>query len=108
MPPPNVRLRIFEREKHICHLSGRKIRPGEKWELDHDKPLWAGGENRESNLFPVLAKEHKKKSAKDQIQQAKERTKLKKHLGIRKPKHVIPGSKASKWKKRMDGTVELR
>lgn len=36
--PPRVRLRCFEREGGICHLSGIKIRAGDSWELDHKIP----------------------------------------------------------------------
>ncbi len=108
MPPPSVRLRIFERHNGICHLSERKIRPGEKWECDHVIPIWKGGENRELNMAPALVEPHKEKSAADQRQQSKERTKRMKHLGIRKPKQIIPGSKASRYKKKLSGEVVLR
>lgn len=86
MPPPSVRLRIYEREGGRCHLSGRKIRPGEKWELDHIVPLWDGGENVESNLAPVLVESHKRKTAEDKRKKAKsDRVKMR-SLGIRKRK----------------------
>jgi len=34
--PARVRIRIFERCEGKCHISGRKIAPGEPWELDHN------------------------------------------------------------------------
>ena len=57
-PPPRVLLRIFQREKGICHISGRKIRSGMKWQADHKIALINGGANSESNLFPALVDKH--------------------------------------------------
>lgn len=109
MPPPSVRLRVFKRHDGRCHLSGRKIRPGDAWDLDHVKPLWDGGENRESNMAPALTKPHRQKSAADQRAKAEADRKQMKTLGIRKLKgRPIPGSKRSGWKKKMDGTAERR
>jgi hypothetical protein len=31
-----------------------------------------------------------------------------KHLGLKKSKNPLPGSKGSKWKKKMDGSVVKR
>jgi hypothetical protein len=31
-----------------------------------------------------------------------------KHIGAKRPKGIIPGSKNSKWKRKMDGTVVRR
>lgn len=69
--PPRVRLRIFEREEGRCHLSGRKIRPGDLWDLDHKVALVNGGEHRESNLFPAMRDKHHKKTAEDVAEKAK-------------------------------------
>ena len=63
--PPRVRVRIFEREEGRCHLSGRKIRPGDLWDLDHKVALINGGEHRESNLFPALRDKHREKTRED-------------------------------------------
>lgn len=108
MPPPSVRARIFAAHNGICHISKRKIRPGEPWHLDHIKELWEGGENRESNMAPALVEPHKGKTAKGQRRKAKADRIKAKHLGIKKPKGSIPGSKASGWKRKMDGTVVRR
>lgn len=105
--PPRVRLRVFERHDGICHLSGRKIRPGEKWELEHIKALCNGGENRESNLAPALVAEHKTKTAADRRQKARTDRIRKRHLGIKK-RSSFACSRDSKWKKKLDGSVVLR
>jgi len=95
MPPPSVRLRIFKAHEGRCHLSGVKIRPGDKWDCDHLKALWDGGENRESNLAPALTKYHRVKSAEDQTVQATANRKQRKMLGIR--------DKSNSWQQTLNG-----
>lgn len=83
--PPRVRLRIFEREGGKCHLSGRRIMPGDLWDLDHGKALINGGEHRESNLFPALRDKHREKTREDVAEKAVTARVKAKHLGIRPP-----------------------
>ena len=106
--PPRVRLRIFEAHGGVCHISGRKIRPGDQWDLDHKQALCNGGEHRESNLAPAIREVHRAKTADDVKLRAKADRVRKKHLGIWKPKTVVPGSRSSKWKKKADGSVVRR
>ena len=63
--PTRVRLRVFTAHEGRCWISGRKIMPGEAWELDHKTALINGGEHRESNLAPALATVHREKTAED-------------------------------------------
>lgn len=105
--PPRVRLRTFERHHGICHISGRKIMPGDLWELDHIIALINGGENRESNLAPALKDKHREKTAEDVAEKAIIAQKRQKHLGIRK-KSRFPGSRDSGLKKKMNGDVVRR
>ncbi|KKC39553.1 restriction endonuclease [Devosia epidermidihirudinis] len=86
--PPRVRLSIFEREGGKCWISGRKIRPGEPWDLDHKIALINGGEHRESNLFPALRDKHREKTREDVAEKAQVAAVRKKHLGIRKPSQM--------------------
>ena len=106
--PTRVRLRVFERCSGVCHISGIKIRPGDKWDMDHVLSLVNGGENREANLAPALSTEHRKKTAQDVAQKSKDNRVRAKHLGIHRPKSVMPGAKASRYKKKLDGSVVLR
>ncbi len=87
--PERVRLRVFDKYKGICGLSGVQIQIGDEWELDHIKALWKGGEHRESNLWPVLKKPHQIKSGKEKTEKANLDRKRKKHVGITKPKSTI-------------------
>lgn len=80
--PPRVSLRILRAYDNRCYLSGREIRPGDVWELEHKVALILGGEHRETNLAPALAEFHKSKTAAEMKIKAKTDTLAKKHLGI--------------------------
>lgn len=80
--PARVRLRVFEAHGGRCYLSGRKIMPGDAWELEHKRALSLGGENRETNLAPALKDAHRAKTADDVARKAKADRVRKKHLGI--------------------------
>lgn len=84
--PKRVRLRVFEAYGGVCQLSGRKIMPGDEWDVDHRLPLGLGGAHAEQNLWPVLRSEHRKKTAEDTRQMRKADRVRAKHLGLKKPK----------------------
>ncbi len=88
--PPRVRLRVFERHNGICHLSGRRIRPGDEWDCDHIVALVNGGEHRECNLAPAIRDKHREKTAEDVREKSIVARKRKKHLGIKKKGSSIP------------------
>jgi 5-methylcytosine-specific restriction protein A len=74
--PRAVKLRVFHRYQGVCYLSGRKIRPGDKWDAEHVKPLRSAlpGEphlNRESNLAPALQDAHREKTSAENSDGAK-------------------------------------
>lgn len=89
MPPPRVRLRIFNKHGGICHISKRKIAAGEKWALDHIVALIDGGANIESNLAPALIDPHKAKTAEEVKRKAKVDAVAKFYLGIKSNKPKI-------------------
>lgn len=103
--PARVRLRVFEAHGGKCHRSGRKIRPGDDWQLDHILALVNGGENRETNLAPILSEAHKEKTAEDVAQKAKDDRVRKKHLGIWKPRSRLSHPHL---KRKVDGSVVPR
>ena len=111
--PPRVKLRVFERHGGRCHISGRKIAVGEPWDCDHVVALvnWTGEGhgNRESNLAPALRDKHREKTKADVAAKAETYRKRSKHIGLGKPKRaLIPGSKGTRFKKKLDGTVVPR
>jgi len=87
-PPPSVRLRIFTRANGICHISGRKIMPGEAWDVEHILAICLGGKNVESNMAPALAKAHRSKTKQDRAQKAKNDAVQMMNLGIRRPSRI--------------------
>lgn len=105
--PPRVRVRVWLRDGGVCRECGRKVSAGEAWELDHVVALVNGGEHRESNLAVVHPGCHRDKTRRDVKEKAKVERVRKRHLGI-KPKSRMPGSKSSRWKRKMDGTLVLR
>lgn len=102
--PIHVRLRIFDRHGGVCYLSGRRIRAGERWDLDHVLALCNGGRHCESNLRPVLVLPHRTKTAEDVKEKSITNRKRSKHLGIVKKKRTIGGRRFNgdpilpKWK----------
>jgi 5-methylcytosine-specific restriction endonuclease McrA len=81
--PPRVKLRVFDRHGGICHLSGRKIMPGEPWDCDHIIALINGGENRESNLAPAWRDKHREKTAADVREKSRVAQRRQSFLGIK-------------------------
>lgn len=106
--PPRVRVRVFDRYEGRCQCGcSRKIRAGERWDCDHAVALANEGENRESNLRPLLVEHHKAKTAADVAEKSRVYRKRARHLGLR-PASRLPGSRNSPLKKRVDGTVVRR
>jgi 5-methylcytosine-specific restriction protein A len=107
--PPRVRLRVFDRHDGRCHITGRKIQPGDAWDLDHVIALCNGGEHRENNMAPALRDKHREKTADDVALKSDAYNTRMAHLGFRPTsKRPIPGSRNTPFKKKMDGRVERR
>lgn len=105
--PDRVKVRVFEKYEGRCYLSGIRLTPG-TWEIEHIVAIINGGENRESNLAPVSkGKVHQEKTREDVKIKSISYRKKKANLGLRK-KSRFPGSKDSKWKKKINGTVVRR
>jgi len=85
MPPPSVRARIFDRCDGICHISKRKIKPGDEWHLDHIKSIRNGGENRETNLAVAYGPAHREKTAQENSDGARADRIHIKHIGAEDP-----------------------
>ncbi|WP_420003226.1 HNH endonuclease [Arenibacterium sp. LLYu02] len=108
--PPRVKARIILAQEGVCGC-GCGVRlgmAGELIEFDHTQALINGGENRESNLRALRKPCHRVKTSEDVAQKATEARKRNKHLGLHQPKGTIPGSKGTRWKRKVDGTVVPR
>jgi 5-methylcytosine-specific restriction protein A len=101
--PDRVRIRVFEREGGVCHLSGLPIdKVRDEWDLDHKVALILGGQHRESNLFPALREPHRKKTAVEMGVKAKIARVKKKHMGLGKSK---VGGFSGPFKRKINGDV---
>lgn len=104
-----VRRQAWERSGGRCEHPGCgiKLMVG-KFHYDHIKPDGLDGEPTLTNCAVLcLAHHHIKTVTHDRpIMQKADNIKAK-HLGFKKPSKM-PGSRASRWKKKMDGSVVAR
>lgn len=105
---PLRRARIFDAHDGICHLCGCKIGVGEAWDAEHVIALEISGDDTDENLRPAHRSCHRDKTRDDAGRIAKAKRVRAKHIGAHKAKAVLPGSRASKWKRKIDGTVVSR
>jgi len=107
----NMRRRIYDAANGDCCICDTYIHAerGDKWIVEHVKPLWLGGEDEESNLRPAHYRCAIAKTATEATVKAKTDRVRARHLGIRKNQfRPMPGTRASGLRKRMNGTVERR
>lgn len=97
------RLAIFEKAFGKCHLCERKIQPGEKWEVEHVRPIGLLGADDESNMAPAHVACHATKTAGDRTRISKAKRQAAKHAGIKQAKRPMDGSRNSPWKRLMNG-----
>lgn len=101
------RVRVFDESGGICHLCKAKIHVGERWDVEHVKPLSMGGADDETNMAPAHVGCHAEKTKAEAGPRAKADRIRARHLGIRK-RSTFPCSKDSPFKKRIDGSVVRR
>lgn len=104
--PPRVKLRVFDRHKERCAICTLPIRGKLLPAYDHIVAITNGGENRERNLQLLCVPCHKVKTGSDVGEKRINNRVKAKHLGIRKSKRPMPGSRGSGIRKRMSGKVE--
>jgi 5-methylcytosine-specific restriction enzyme A len=103
------RLALFLRARGRCAACGWLLAPGTRWEVDHILPRALGGRDTPDNLQVLCRTCHAAKTARqDAPALAKTRRLKARHLGATRPRSIMPGSRRSRWKKGLDGRVELR
>jgi 5-methylcytosine-specific restriction enzyme A len=103
------RLFIFALYGGRCCICGGTVDCLKPWVVEHVVPLSMGGLDVVLNMMPAHEACAKEKTRAEADPRAKADRRRAKHLGIKKQqKRPMPGTKASEWKKRMDGTVERR
>lgn len=106
---PSRRARIFEAHKGTCHICGQAIDgTRDRWEVEHLVPYALTRDDSDGNLAPAHASCHASKTAEDVTQIAKAKRVERKHGGAHRPQTILPGSKASKFKRKIDGTTVRR
>jgi len=102
--PPRVRIRTFDRYSGRCAICKRRISGRLLARYDHVQALCNRGENRESNLQLLCHECHDNKTKDDVAEKSQIYNKRIKRMGFKRKK-LIPGSKGSGIRRRMDGTV---
>lgn len=105
------RLAIFASAGGCCHWCRLKIDAGrERWDVDHVVALGLGGEDGGENLQPIHEACHRTKTGGgDAPAIAKAKRQEQRTTGVkRQPQATIPGSRATRWKRKIDGTVVRR
>ena len=106
--PTKVKVAAFDRAKGNCEKCTARLFVG-KFAYDHRIPDALGGEPTLENCTVLCLVCHGEKTAGiDQPTIAKVRHVRAKHIGARTSRTPMPGSRNSRWKRKMDGTVEAR
>lgn len=107
------RLSIFNAAGGVCHLCGEKIDgTRERWDADHVVPYALTRDDSDDNLRPAHERCHRgagSKTSEDVRVIAKAKRVEARHVGAKAPsRNPLAGSRSSKWKRRLDGTVVPR
>ncbi len=105
------RAEIFRNAGGKCQECGRKIGiGGERWEAHHQTGVWEGGRADVLNGRALCAVPCHADVTREQAgQRAEARRHQRNMAGIRRqPRNPLPGSRASKWKRKVSGEVVPR
>ena len=103
------RLELYLAAKGACQSCGWRLTPGTRWEIDHVLPLALGGRHDATNLQVLCAQCHGSKTTQRDVPAVSKAKRMQaRHLGATRSRGVIPGSRRSTLRKRLDGSVEVR
>src|SRR5262249_56581076 len=106
------KVELFLAQQGLCPNCGQRLEVKGHEEVDatdeHLVPLWKGGTNALSNRQLWCRPCTKPKTANEATERAKVNKTFKKFVGIKKSKSTMPGSRNSRFKRKMDGTVVRR
>lgn len=90
-----TRTRIYDDAEGLCCICKTYIHAerGDKWIVEHVKPLWLGGADDESNMRPAHQRCAIDKTISEAPVKAKSDRQRARHLGIRTRRRTIPGRK---------------
>ncbi len=106
----STKLAAWERSSGRCEGAdcGRKLFPGDGVEYDHIIADEHGGGNGLDNCQVLCCWCHKPKTRADMKVTVRSRKARAAWAGADKPRHIMPGSKRSIWKRTVDGRTVLR
>ena len=103
------RTALFLAAGGCCAHCRVKIQPGQRWDLDHVRPLELLGPDEPVNWQVLCAPCHRSKTADDVSRIRKAQRQQARHLGAKAPsKTPLPCGKRSPWKRRLNGKIEKR
>ena len=105
------RLRLFRLHGCVCHICSQPIDGvREKWEVEHvvSRGMIGAAADTDDNMRPAHIACHKGKTAEDADHLARAKRREGKHLGAYRPRHIMPGSRASDFKRCMSGQTVRR
>ena len=100
---PLQRLKVFEAAGGRCHLCELRIQVGDKWDVEHVRPLALDGADDAANMRPAHKDCHATKTKADAAAWSKAKRMKAKHLRIKKPsawRKPPPGYNA--WTRRIE------
>lgn len=107
--PAKVKVAAFERANGRCESCTARLCLGH-YQYDHVIPTALGGPPTLENCQVICSSCHMVKTARTDVPQIARSERIRrKHIGAKsRPRKPMPGSRASAWKHRMDGSWERR
>lgn len=100
---PLQKLKIFESSAGKCHICEQKIRPGDRWDVEHVRPLALDGADDESNMRPAHKACHATKTKADAASWSKaKRIKAKLYGGRKASRFAKPPPGYNYWTRRIE------
>lgn len=97
----------FQRSNGRCEECGARLSVG-NYHYDHKNPDGLTGNNDLSNCAVVCIVCHREKTRDDVGRIAKAKRQEARHIGAKKSRNPLPGSRLSRWKKKLTGEVIRR
>jgi 5-methylcytosine-specific restriction endonuclease McrA len=103
------RLDLFVAAYGRCQGCGWTLTPGTRWEVDHVIPLALGGRDALDNMQVLCVPCHSGKTRRHDVPAIAKAARLRaRHVGAVRARRPMPGGKASRWKRTVDGRVVER
>ena len=103
-----TKVKAFDKACGKCEACGKKLNAGDRIEYDHRIPDAIGKSNALDNCQVLCGPCHKLKTAVDRKDIAKVERIRAKNIGAKSPRYTMPGSRKSRWKRKMNGEVVPR